>query len=187
MSSANTFAFNVLYCVRPDLDIARHKHVVANLKRAVDYGVPTVILFRDPDDCIPSAVSRFRPSLSEAVQRYLYFYRYVVNGMNSDILLVSFEEMTKKVEATVRRISSFAGFDFENDRLEGVEGRAKDRIRRRTKRRENTRISLPTEKREQKKDEIRTELVQHPQYDKLQKLYDRVKDIHKSQMNTENK
>jgi hypothetical protein len=172
--------------VRPDLDVARHKHVVANLKRAADHGVPTVILFRDPDDCIPSTVSRFRPSLSEAVYRYLYFYQYVIDEMKSDVLLVSFEEMTQEVEATVRRIGSFAGFDIDNDRLEGVEGRAKDRIRRRTKRRENTRISLPTEKREQKKDEIRTELVRHPQYNKLQEIYGEIKSIHEDQINVKN-
>lgn len=183
MSSANTFAFNALYCVRPDLDIARHKHVVANLKRAVEHEVPTVILFRDPDDCIPSAVSRFRPSLAEAIQRYLYFYQYVVDEMKSDILLVSFEEMTQEVEATIRRISSFAAFDVDTDRLEGVEERAKERIRCRTKRREKTteRISLPKEEREKKKNKIREELVRHSKYEDVRDLYCQVQDLHKKQ------
>ncbi|MCS4085632.1 hypothetical protein GGQ10_000431 [Salinibacter ruber] len=183
MSSANTFAFNALYCVRPDLDIARHKHVVANLKRASDHRVPTVILFRNPDDCIPSAVSRFRPSLAEAVQRYLYFYQYVVDEMKSDILLVSFEEVTQEVEATIRRIGSFAAFDVNEDRLEGVEERAKERIRRRTKRRAKTteRISLPKEKREKKKNKIREELVRHSKYEDVRDLYCQVQDLHKKQ------
>jgi len=183
MSSANTFLFNALYCVRPDLDIARHKHVVANLKRASDHGVPTVILFRDPDDCIPSAASRFRPSLAEAVQRYLYFYQYVVDEMKSDILLVSFEEVTQEVEATIRRIGSFAAFDVNEDRLEGVEERAKERIRRRTKQRENTteRISLPREERENRKNEIREELIQHPKYEEVRDVYCQVQDLHTKQ------
>jgi len=179
-SSANTFTFNVLYCVRPDLDIARHKHVVANLKRATDHGVPTIILFRDPDVCIPSAVSRFRPSLSEAVQRYIYFYKYVIDEMKSDILLVSFEEMTQEVEETVRRIGSFADFEIDENRLEGVEERAKERIRRRTERRENTteRISLPKKDREQKKNEICSRLVQHHRYEEVINVYRQIKNLH---------
>lgn len=186
-SSANTFAFNVLHCVRSDLAIARHKHVVANLKRADDYGVPTVILFRNPADCIPSTVSRFRPSLSEAVQRYLYFYQYVVDEMKSDVLLVSFEELTQEVEDTVRRIGSFAEFEIAEDRLEGVEERAKERIRCRTKQRANTteQISLPREEREQKKIEIREELVQHPKYIEAEDLYRQLRAIHESQVERE--
>lgn len=182
-SSANTFAFNVLHCVRSDLDIARHKHVVANLKRAVDYGVPTIILFRDPADCIPSVVARFRPSLAEAVWRYICFYQYVVDEMKSDVLLVSFEEMTQEVEATIRRIGSFATFNVNEDRLDGVEERAKDRIRRRTKRREKTtdRISLPKEEREKRKNEIRKELMRKPNFDNVRNIYRQVQRIHKNQ------
>ena len=183
MSSANTFAFNVLYCVRPDLNYARHKHVVANLKRAVDHEVPTVILFRDPADCIPSAVARFRPSLPEALHRYLFFYQHVIEEMKSDVLLISFEEMTQEVEPTVRRICSFADLDVDNDLLEGVEERAKDRIRRRTKQRTDSteQISLPREKREQRKSEIRDELVQHPKYIEAEGLYRQLQATHERQ------
>ena len=184
MSSANTFAFNVLYYVRPDLNYARHKHVVANLKRAVDHEVPTIILFRDPADCIPSAVTRFRPSLSEALHRYLFFYQYVVEEMKSDVLLVSFEEMTQKVVPTVRRICSFVDLDFDNDRLEGIEEKAKDRIRHRTEQRANTteKISLPREEREQEKKKIRGELVQHPKYVEAEHLYRQLQSTHERQL-----
>lgn len=183
-SSANTFAFNVLYCVNPDLNFARHKHVVANLKRAVDYEVPTVILFRDPDDCIPSAVARFRPSLCEAIQRYLMFYRYVIEEMEPDVLLVSFEDMTQETVPTVQRISSFANLDIDTDHLNQVEERAKNRIRRRTRQRSNTteQISLPREKREQKKKEVRDKLIQHPNYIEAKHLYYQLQSIHNSQL-----
>lgn len=182
-SSANTFAFNVLYCLHPNLDFARHKHVVANLKRAVDYEVPTVILFRDPDDCIPSVVVRFRPSLCEAIQRYLMFYRYVVEEMKPDVLLVSFEDMTQETVPTVKRISSFANLDVDPDHLNGVEERAKNRIRRRTRKRSNTteQISLPRENREQKKKEVRDKLIQHPSYIEAKHLYHQLQSIHDSQ------
>jgi hypothetical protein len=76
-SNANSFMVNVFRRLRSDLQVAHHTHSVANLKRSRQYDVPTVILFHDPVDAIPSLVSWFRPGLHEAVLRYIRFYRDV--------------------------------------------------------------------------------------------------------------
>ncbi len=156
-SSANTFVFNALHCVRPDLNYARHKHAVANVRLAVEYGVPTVILFRDPKECIPSFVSRFRPGVAEALYRYLGFYRSVVSEVMPAALLVSFEEAVGGIQGTVRRIAAFADFSVEEGNLEELEAKAKQRIQKRTQRRVGTaeHISLPDRNRETTKAEHR--------------------------------
>lgn len=185
-SSANTFLFNALHCLRPDLNYARHKHVVANLKLASDYSIPTVILFRDPVDCIPSLASRFRPDIHESLYRYVWFYKYVINKMYPEILLLSFEEVTNEIESAIRRISDFAGFSFEESGLENIEEKAKERIQKRTQKRAGTtnRISLPNKERENKKKELREKLQRYPKLYEAKKLYNCLKNISTEQKNT---
>lgn len=182
-SSANTFVFNVLYLLRSDLRYARHKHVVANLKLAYDYCIPTVILFRDPVDCIPSLASRFRPGILESLYRYIYFYRYVVENMSSRVLLVSFEEVTGEIKNTVRRISDFAGFSFDENGMKNIERKAKHRIRKRTQKRAGTtdRISLPNQERENRKSDLREKLRQHSKLEDAKELYNNIQNLHRDQ------
>ena len=57
-SSGNSFSFGILRHASSKLRIAHHCHSVANLRLALDYGVPTVCLIRDPKSAIPRARSR---------------------------------------------------------------------------------------------------------------------------------
>lgn len=174
-SSANTFIYRALELIRPDLQIAHHTHVVANLKRADRYQVPLAILFRDPAECIPSVVSRFRPSLDEAVLRYLRFYRYILEDLRTDLLLVSFEDATQRPEESLTRILAHAGFDAPPESMDDIEARTKEEIVRRTQEDDNMQvISLPREQREYKKSRVRTELFKHPRYTELTSLYEKL-------------
>lgn len=185
-SSANTFMFNAIYCLRPDLKYARHKHVVANLKLAKDHEVPMVILFRDPADCIPSLVSRFRPGPVESLYRYLSFYRYVVSEAAPNVLLISFEEAVGQVENTIRRIAQFADLEIEDEKIRNIGKKAKDRIRKNTQKRKGDKeISLPKKERDKEKNKIRNKIIKHDEYKEAQSIYTELKNIHAKQTENE--
>jgi hypothetical protein len=170
-SSANSFVYNALQCVWPNLEVAHHKHVVANLKRAVLFDIPTIVLFRNPADCIPSFVCRFCPEPVEAVTRYIHFYRWVTDHA-TEVFLVSFEEATQAVESTVHRIADFAALPLQGHSLARLEERAKSAIRRRTNQRGDVdNISLPKAERDQQKDEVRAKPSDMPSFKEARTIY----------------
>lgn len=170
-SSANSFLYNVFRALKPSLSIAHHTHSVANLKRARKYGVPTIVLYRDPKDAIPSLVSRFRPSLKEAILRYVHFYRYV-SSIQDHVLLVSFEEATEKFETAVRRLEARSGLSFRTFNPADIEARVVDHIEHWSARRSKTNeMALPVDERERRKNTIRASLNDDPAYTEAQHLY----------------
>lgn len=182
-SSANSFTYNVIRCVWPSIKVGHHKHVVANLKRAYSYEIPTVVLYRNPEDAIPSLVSRFRPDSFEAVRRYIHFYRYV-EDIAPDVLLVSFEEATQKVRLTVERIANFATLPLDGRSLANLEERAKASIREQTKERGNVeQISLPKEEREIQKEKVREKMRRMPDLEEAKRIYNHIRKLHSKQEN----
>lgn len=170
-SSANSFVYNALKCVWSDLDVAHHKHVVANLKRAALFDVPTAVLFRNPEECIPSFVCRFRPEPVEAIYRYVHFYRWVCNHAR-EVLLISFNEATQAIQSTVRRIAGFTALPLQGHSLERLEERAKSTIRQNTRQRGDVdNISLPKDRRDRQKDNIRATLYDIPVFKQARTIY----------------
>lgn len=175
-SSANTFVHSALRVLDEDLSMAHHKHVVANLKRALHYDVPTLIMYRDPADAIPSLVSRFRPGIKEAPLRYVHFYRFVVRHADR-FLLVSFEEATSDIGAVVNRISETWGFQFPSFDSAEIEWKAKRRIEEWTEKYGHPdRISLPREERDRMKKDIQSRLPETNGFVEAKKMYARLQD-----------
>ncbi len=171
-SSANTYVYNYFRLLRPDLTIAHHKHAVANVKRALRYGVPTCILFRNPADAIPSLVVRFRRKLYEAVLLYIHFYRYI-HGVAGRVLLASFEEVTGCTERTVKRVEGRSGLAFGAFNPASVEEGVREHIRTWTKEHKDVRnVALPTEERESRKRRIQEELMRHPLFPRARSVYE---------------
>lgn len=170
-SSANSFMVNVFRRLRSDLRIAHHTHSVANLKRSRQYDVPTVVLFRDPVDAIPSLVSRFRPGLHEAVLRYIRFYRDVCGHM-SEVFLVGFEEATSDFERVIRRFEMWSGLTFGTFNPEEVEHDVIRHIEEWSREREQEEeMSLPVEKREEHKAQLREKLRTVPSFQRTTELF----------------
>ena len=145
-----------------------------------------VILFRAPEECIPSLVSRFRPNLIEAVQRYVHFYRFVVDEVRMDALLVSFEEATTDVTRTVRRAARFAGLTVNEDSLLGAEEQAVRRIREWTRESGvDERIPLPREGREEMKANVLVELKRLFEYQEARSLYVELQHLYDQQRQAE--
>jgi hypothetical protein len=175
-SSANTFLYNAFRLLDSDLTVGHHTHVVANVRRAFRYGVPTVILYRDPSDCIPSLVSRFRPEPNEASLRYVYFYRFVLNH-SGRLMLVSFDEATSDIQEVINRVDDRWAFGFPSIDPNDFERRVKNEIKEWTEKHgQSEKISLPREDRERQKEQIRDQLRKQRAFQEAKDIYAQLQD-----------
>jgi len=84
--SGNSFCKKLLERLLPDMNLATHVHAVATMKLAQKYEIPTIVLIRDPKNCISSSVvkslakghSKIRAM--KAVSEYVAYYQYVLNN-----------------------------------------------------------------------------------------------------------
>lgn len=170
-SSANSFIFNVFRFLNSEINISHHTHSVANMKRARYYGVPTVVLYRDPEDAIPSSVSRFRPSLDEALHRYICFYRYALQ-VQEEVELVSFETATSRFEDVVRRVEEGTPLSFDEFDPVALEGRVVAHIQDWSKRHgKEQEKALPSEERERRKKDLRASLQSMTKLEEARSLF----------------
>lgn len=110
-SSANSFGFNVLEMLCPQVNIAHHSHAVAGLKVALQNNVPTVIIVRNPADAVASRLARFSDNMTVCLVEYVSFYRFV-RDHSADLTVVTFEELTERTFSAVKAISKGTGIDF---------------------------------------------------------------------------
>lgn len=174
-ASANSYTLNVIRYVGDDLSFAHHCHTAASVKIAVGYGVPTIVLFRDPDDAIPSVVSRFRPGVYEATIAYASFYKTVMKLVD-DIILVSFDEATSRTEDMIAKVQDLTGVRFnEYESIQEVDQAVKQHIKEwKVKSHNPSTMPLPMEDREEEKRRVRKEMYRLPEYDQAADLYQQV-------------
>lgn len=108
--SANSFA--VLAFARAqeataaDLRIAHHLHVPAQVLRAIRWGIPTVVLVRDPLDAVTSLLIR-EPwrSMDGAFADYCSFYRTVLQCPGGGYVVGTFSEVTGHFGSVIERVN----------------------------------------------------------------------------------
>lgn len=171
-SSSNSFVYNVFRLLSPELSIGHHTHSVANLKRAVRYNIPTLILYRDPAAAIPSLVARFKPSLEEGVLRYVRFYRYVLDHTDA-FILANFEETTQNIVATIQRVEEKSPLAFGAYDAEKIADDAVAHIQDWSERHGvEERMSLPKEERNIQKEILHQRLLTLPMYTEACQTYE---------------
>jgi len=179
-SSANTYTFEVFRHLDKSLNIGHHTHAVAGLKLAMRYEVPTLILFRDPCEAIPSVVTRFRPSVCEATLNYIYFYEYVLQVVDY-VILARFDEITENIGSVIRRVDQHTALDFETYDIQDISESARMYIQEWTQQKGRPdSISLPLNRREQAKQEVRERLATWRLFRKAQSVFEQVDHIHLS-------
>ncbi|SDK33647.1 hypothetical protein SAMN05421823_102488 [Catalinimonas alkaloidigena] len=171
--SANTYTVLLVekYADRP-LEIGHHLHLAAQLKRAIHYDIPAVLLIRKPQDAITSLLLRERAvSIENAIKWYIYFHKglriykdrliiwefnELINDPASHLKML--QQRVKNFSIEVGEIDSEAIFQ-EIDQL--------DRI---TKEKEvsanefNLINSRPGKGKKQKKEQLLAELKANPKY-----------------------
>jgi hypothetical protein len=111
--SANTFAYVAFAMAQPaPVRIAHHLHSVAQIRRGVRLGIPTIVLIREPREAILSvAIRKEHSDLQWAVDEYLDFYTAMA-PLTERVVIADFHEVTGDFGAVIRRLNGRFGSAF---------------------------------------------------------------------------
>ena len=174
--SANTYTVLLVekYATRP-LDIAHHLHLPAQLKYAVHYNIPAVLLIRKPSDAITSLLLREESITTEnAIKWYIHFHRGL-RRYRDRLIIWEFDALVADPASHLRDLSRRVNnFSIAIDQIENETIFTEiDRLDRLTKKKEvkSDQFALinsrPGKGKREKKNQLREELRSVPKYRRL--------------------
>lgn len=176
--SANTWTVYMFEQANQALHIGHHTHAIANIARALRFGIPTIILIRNPIDAITSAViAQNRGDIDGEISYYLAFYSWV--ELRADALIVAeFEEVISDLNCVIRRVNEKCGTSFNCiAHLEEAAGRTRQFIRNDVHSRGMNALrweAIPHVEREELKKKTRPQVSNHRRINEAQALYARI-------------
>jgi len=134
--SGNTYAAEAFEHVETDKKLAHHLHVPAQVIRAVNYGLPCLVLIRYPLDAIASVKSRFTvdcldEELMLELHNYAHFYRSII-GLRQHYVSCSFSEIISHYPGVMDRVNKKFGTAFrvlENNDAKAADLRKRHKIK----------------------------------------------------------
>ncbi len=138
--SANSFARSAFRSCQPNVRYATHVHSSAQVVQACRWGIPTLVLLRDPEGAVCGDVAfQFElsgsdpeeltaQSLNASLYRYIKFYRPLVS-LKSHFVVGHFPEVIVDYGAVIRRINdkfgtAFAVFEHTEENAAEIKSRA---------------------------------------------------------------
>ena len=126
--SGNTFAlFAFEQAQQLEFKIANHVHVPAQIARGVDYGIPTIVLLRNPCDAILSLIVRY-PELSAVAcaKTYVDFYR-AIHKYRHGFMVANFSDVISDFGSVIGRVNArfctkFSIFEHSRENVSKVFG-----------------------------------------------------------------
>jgi hypothetical protein len=111
--SANSFAVAAFEMAQGRRTrIAHHTHAPAHVMVAIRLGVPTIVLIREPDGCVPEfLLVRRGLSIGQALRGYLRFYRPLLDRRDG-FVTGAFDQITTDLGSVMRRVNDRFGTDF---------------------------------------------------------------------------
>lgn len=176
--SGNTFIIYLINRVLPELNVIHHLHAVAPIKIALLLGIPTLIIVRDPMECISSKYLKhfsmrgikFSPEindklLNEFISGYLNYYSFVLKNRKR-ISLICFSELIKSPHLVLNQIKNYLNIN------QTISDDALIRIRKSYKGATNTMgSSLPNPTKEQFKFIVKNHITKSNKYLRILELY----------------
>ncbi len=133
--SGNSFANRAFQLSQPaPVSVATHVHSPAQIRRAVGLGIPTLVVLRDPLECVPSlfalrvGTGRYSDTdfdnLDHLLKRYIFFHQQIAETTD-DIVLAPFSRVTTDYglvidEVNARFSRSFTRFEHSEQRVADV-------------------------------------------------------------------
>jgi len=111
--SGNSYARAALFHANGiDTVISTHGHSHRFVHQGVRFGIPVIVLIREPDAAI-SSLLRFEPATDERMlaDAYTRYYRHVLRDIDS-VLIARFEEVTADFGAVLKRCNAKFGSDL---------------------------------------------------------------------------
>lgn len=185
--SSNSFAVDILIASAGRLlhssQLGHHTHDVANLQIADAYGIPKLILIREPKDAILSFHIYSRAPVAKCAKLYGDFYQGALE-LTDNADAAHFSEITGDFGKVVRKVNRLLGVKIPvNQDFEQIKEQALSSVRERAKSGDkdlDTRqVAAPNPEREVLKDKARSDvdtfLASHPRaerfYEKIMKQF----------------
>lgn len=110
--SANTFSVWAFKLAQhEEVRMAHHLHYPAQVVRAVQWRIPTLVLIRKPEDAVMSWLMRDPQPVDQALKHYISFYG-TIKSHREAYVVGSFEEVTKSYGSVIERINDRFGTRF---------------------------------------------------------------------------
>ena len=117
--SANTYLLHGIKILsKKNLNIASHLHNFSHVRESLKMDIKTIIIYREPADCIASYIIKFniKPTywnIKILAKAYIKFYKEILafKGL-SNLMFISFEEITKNPEKCFIKIEKFLSTIF---------------------------------------------------------------------------
>jgi hypothetical protein len=184
--SGNTFAVVAFrQAQQREIEIAHHLHAAAQIKRAAQLKVPTIILIREPSDAILSVVAKDQEvSISWALHSYIRFYSSVLPYLEK-VVVAPFDTVTSDLASIIRDVNARYGTTFREFEPDGQELDSVQQVVERLGHQDSVQtgrdyrlsVGLPTEQRQQAKERRRIEYLAE-RHERLraaaQSIYERV-------------
>ena len=162
--SANTYATYAFKVAQPkDLIIANHIHKKSQFILAEKYGIPAILLIRDPVDCISSLLIR-QPKYNPATLFEGYFFLY--NGLkhSSSYVVAPFNEVVTNYGRIIQQVNikfntNFTPYEKTTENEERVKQivQTQDELKDATD--YNLRVAYPNQERKKIKEGINSNLL----------------------------
>ena len=110
--------------------------------------------------------------------RYVRFYRFV-NTVSHQVTLVSFEEVTENFDRTLDRVEATSSLSFNYKSKDELEAHVKEHIK---KHWDSARLPLPSQRREEIKEQVRERLLQEADYPQAEHAYRLMQKAHAVQV-----
>jgi hypothetical protein len=177
--SGNTYAAFALLHANPEVRLAHHTHVPMQILRAVNLGVPCVVLARPPLDTLTSLCIFADDELSDTIafKTYIDFHRRIFPVAGA-VVVCTFDELVVDPSVLVRRLNrryrtSFAGEEPASDEMKR---KLLARIERdhRAGRKKRLGWTIPNPEKEELKPGVRRRLSRHPLLEVADSAYRRI-------------
>ncbi|MFW6040709.1 MAG: sulfotransferase domain-containing protein [Thermoplasmatota archaeon] len=160
--SANGFTYQLINLISDELKIAHHIHQIGLIRIAIGEKIPVIVNIRRPEMAISSVMVRFeRDEVCWDLARYINYHSYLLDN-SDDILFLDFKDITENTEKSVEKIEKFTGYNFSTQNLQQKEEIALSKLPNKSK---------PSEKREERKQQLRKNIPNHIFYKEALQLY----------------
>lgn len=174
-SSANSYSVMIIKYFNKDIKIASHSHAIANLKKALKYDIPTVILIRHPETVISSRLARHKGNINEYFVRYLRFHEFVLKHLDKFVVL-SFKEVINDPNLLVNTVEKHLKLfvsDSKKDNKE-IDANVKKMINNSFNEKKQEVTVLPTAEKEAIKRTVKEKVISYPKYNDAVQLFDHI-------------
>lgn len=177
--SANSFSVRMFKLGNPNVNIAHHTHSIGNLKKAIENGIPSVALIRDPEYAIVSSViAHKKDNIEDEIYRYISIYRWVESNLDN-LVIADFDCVINNFNVIINNINNRFNKSFSLiDDVCDADTQVKNDIEKRYDKLGQSKMShikpVPTKGRDQEKERLRDSVLKNSDFQEAKKLYNNI-------------